>query len=375
MSLHITTRDLILRYGSKNAVDGVSLDIREGERVGIIGRNGAGKTSLLQVIAGIAKHTEGELTIAGHVTAIFTLGIGLRDDMTGRENIRIDSEMHGHSGAETEAFMPAVIDFAELGAFIDRPVRTYSTGMKARLAFSMLVHIDPEILIVDEALSVGDANFARKATAKMRELAARGRILIVVSHSMASICDMCTRCIWMEDGKVRMDGMPDAVTGAYIDEVRHSDDTLLLERFKSELVDERLVPGFAVTAMELRGTEQGNAQTVLETGEHAFVHLDIAAPAGTACEASIEFFRLDRLSVSISQSPSFTANAEGRITLSLDLGSLALNYGVYSARVMLRSGADIVARRAICFEVVNPAPHKGGRPILTLPLTLSSERV
>lgn len=375
MSLHITANALMKTYNGKHAVDGVSFTIGEGERVGVIGRNGAGKTTLLQMIAGIAATSGGELTIAGHVTAIFTLGIGLRDDLTGRENIRIDSEMQGHSAAQTEAFMPAVIAFAELGDFIDRPIRTYSTGMKARLAFSMLVHIDPEILIIDEALSVGDANFSRKATAKMRELAARGRILILVSHSMASISDMCTRCIWMDDGRIRMDGAPDDVTRAYLDAVREADDKLLMQRFRSELVDLSYREGWAVQTMHFSDSAGGTALSVLQTGEAAFLHLDIHAPAKAACHATLCLSRLDGVHICDSEAGPFTADSSGRILLQLSLGALPLNYGFYSARCSLYSEGEEVARRSICFEVVNRAPHKGGRPTLVVPFTSHSEKI
>ena len=218
-ALHITARGLEKSYpqpgalrGAKKVLRGLSFQFAEGERIGVIGRNGAGKTTLLQLIAGIGVPTGGVLEINGHVTAIFTLGLGLREDLSGRENIFIDGELQGRSHAETAAVMAATIAFAELGEFIDRPVRTYSTGMKARLAFSMLVHIEPEILIIDEALSVGDAQFARKATAKMRELTQRGKILIVVSHSMGAIRDMCNRCLWIDGGVIRMDGTPEALS-------------------------------------------------------------------------------------------------------------------------------------------------------------------
>lgn len=375
MTLHITAQELMKTYGDTHAVDRVSFDIREGERVGVIGRNGAGKTTLLQMIAGIAAISGGELKIAGHVTAIFTIGIGLRDDLTGRENIRIDSEMQGHTAAETKAFMPAVIDFAELGDFIDRPVRTYSTGMKARLAFSMLVHIDPEILIIDEALSVGDANFSRKATAKMRELAARGRILILVSHSMASICDMCTRCIWMDNGRIRMDGAPEEVTCAYLDAVREADDKLLMQRFQSELVHVSHREGWAIDEMQFSDSAGGMPLSVLQTGEKAFLRLGIAAPAGARCDATLTLSRLDGVHISDSHAGPFTADSTGRILLQLDFGALPLNYGFYSARCSLSVDGEEAVRRSICFEVVNRAPHKGGRPTLVVPFTSHSEKI
>lgn len=381
-ALSVSARALCKSYAlagdRKKALDKVSFHFSEGERIGVIGRNGAGKTTLLQLIAGIGAPTSGQLEVNGQVTAVFTLGLGLREDLTGRENILIDGELQGHSRARTEQFLPETIAFAELGEFIDRPVRTYSTGMKARLAFSMLVHIDPEILIVDEALSVGDARFSAKATAKMRELAARGRMVILVSHSMSAVRDMCTRCLWLDDGKIRMDGSPDEVTAAYLDCVRQTDEQALVRRFREHIIAETLLPGWAVDSMQFR-SPQGQPMAVLQTGEPTLLHLDIAAPPGAICQAEIEFFRLDGVSVCISKStesmPALRSNQEGRLELLLDFFQLPLNYGIYAVRVVIKQDAVTAARRTVCVEVVNAAPHKGGRPALVVPTHLYSERI
>ena len=217
--------------GGKVAVDRLTLSIAEGERLGIVGRNGAGKSTLLHMIAGLSGPTSGSVRISGKVTSIMTLGVGLRDDLSGRENIYVDGEIQGKSRAETDSVIEQVIEFSELGEFIEYPVRTYSTGMKARLAFAMISHIDPEILIIDEALSVGDASFSVKATARILEICARGKIVILVSHGMQAIRDICNRCIYMKDGRIVMDGQPDAVTRAYIEEVREADEAELMLKF------------------------------------------------------------------------------------------------------------------------------------------------
>ena len=154
----IQVTDLHVSYRTKGgqtlkAVQGLSFAVQPGEVVGFLGPNGAGKTTLLQILAGIASPSAGRVDVKGHITSIFTLGIGLRDDLSGRENILIDAEMQGKSSAAARGMLQQIADFADLGDFIDQPVRTYSTGMKARLAFAMIVHIDPEILIIDEALA------------------------------------------------------------------------------------------------------------------------------------------------------------------------------------------------------------------------------
>src|SRR5450755_2330055 len=170
-----------------HALRDVSFEIREGERVGIIGRNGAGKTTLLSLLAGITDPLSGRVEIVGDVHAMLTIGAVLRDEATGRENIYLDGVVHGKSRENIDAHVDEVIAFSELAEFIDRPVRTYSSGMKARLAFSMGTFIEPDILIIDETLSVGDVFFSAKASRRMKEITARGRIVIVVSHALKVI--------------------------------------------------------------------------------------------------------------------------------------------------------------------------------------------
>ena len=164
------------------ALDCVSFEIAEGERVGIIGRNGAGKTTLLSIMAGLTEPTSGSVEVDGVVHAMLSIGTVLREDLTGRDNILLDAAVHGRRCEETVGVADEIIQFAELDEFIDRPVRTYSSGMKARLAFAMGAFIDPDVLINDETLSVGDAFFEAKATRRMQEVAASGRIVVVVSH-------------------------------------------------------------------------------------------------------------------------------------------------------------------------------------------------
>jgi lipopolysaccharide transport system ATP-binding protein len=235
----------------KTAVADLSLVIEAGERVGIVGPNGAGKSTFLHMVAGTAQATSGRLAVDGKVTSILTLGIGLRDQMSGRDNIYLDGELQGKTRQEVDEVIGAVIEFAELGEFIDRPVRTYSTGMKSRLAFAMISHIDPEILLIDEALSVGDAAFSAKASRRIREICAKGRIVVVVSHSLGAINDICSRCLWMDGGRIVMDGRPDEVTQAYAAAVHERDDEDLLRRFKSLVGAESLKDGCAIDSLEM----------------------------------------------------------------------------------------------------------------------------
>ncbi|MBA3771237.1 MAG: ABC transporter ATP-binding protein [Ramlibacter sp.] len=358
-------------HAAKKAVDSVTFRIGEGERVGFIGRNGAGKTTLLQMLARISDSSGGRLQVNGRVTAIFTLGMALREDLTGIENIYVEGELQGRSREQTSTLVPEIVAFAELGEFIDRPVRTYSTGMKARLAFSTIVHIEPEILIVDEALSVGDAKFGAKATAKMRELTRKGRILILVSHSMGAIEDMCTRCIWIDEGRIRQDGPPAEVTRAYIEEVRRADEAKLATRFRSQLIDESLLPGWGVQRAELRSVEDVGMQSLV-TGAPALFWASVRVPPGVAFDAALRLQRLDGLLVLQTQTPFGPKPDATDRRIRLDLGNLPLNYGLYKAELEIRTASgEQAARRAVLFEVINPRPPRGGRPVLVYPTHLA----
>ncbi|HEX2544600.1 MAG TPA: ABC transporter ATP-binding protein [Ramlibacter sp.] len=355
--------------GIKKAVDGVSFSLQEGERLGLIGPNGAGKTTLLQLLAGISDPSGGSLHVQGHVTAIFTLGMALRDDLPGRENIFVEGELQGRTREQTGALVDDIVAFAELGEFIDRPVRTYSTGMKARLAFSTIVHIEPEILIIDEALSVGDARFAAKATQKMRELTQRGKILILVSHSMGSITDMCTRCIWLQDGAMRRDGNPKEVTDAYVQEVREKDGDGLLKRFQRDVVRQSLQAGWDIAELAMHSSEGLTASTLV-TGEPAMLAAQVRGEAGSAFDARLRIERLDGLLVLEERACGLRVGPEGQANFKVDFGALRLNYGFYRALLETSDPAGPTARRSALFEVFNPRPHRGGRPILVYPTSV-----
>lgn len=369
---HDLRKEFQLHGGAvKTAVGGVSFNLGEGERLGLIGANGAGKSTLLHLLTGVAEPTAGSLDIQGKVTAILTLGIGLRDDLTGRDNIFVEGELQGRSREQTAMLVDEIVDFAELREFIDRPVRTYSTGMKARLAFSTITHIEPEILVIDEALSVGDVRFGAKAARKMRELTQKGRILILVSHSMGSINDMCTRCIWLDDGKVRMDGPPVDVTAAYLEEVRGADNASSLARFRRELVHEQLVAGWDITGLGMR-TGEGLEASLLVTGQPALLRARIAGAAEATFEARLRIDRLDGLAVLDRRSPAgvLRVDERGEGEVKVDFGPLPLNFGIYRALLEAAHEGRVVARRSVLFEVINPRPPRGGRPVLVYPTSV-----
>ena len=197
------------------ALQNVCLSLKRGETLGIIGENGAGKSTLLQLIAGTLSPTSGEALARGRVLALLELGVGFHPDFTGRENIFFYGDMLGLSREYIHSKFDEVIEFSELGDFIDRPLKTYSTGMQMRLAFSLVSSLDPDILIVDEALSVGDMHFQKKCVDRISEFKKRGVTIIFCSHSTYQVGILCDRVIWLKDGKMEMEGMTERVVAAY----------------------------------------------------------------------------------------------------------------------------------------------------------------
>lgn len=188
------------------ALKNVSFEIREGESVGIIGDNGAGKSTILKMITGVAHPTSGTVEVKGKVAALLELTAGFSTEMTGRENIYLKGYILGLNDAYIKTIEEKIIDFAQLGDYIDQPVRTYSSGMKMRLGFAINVNIDPDILVVDEALSVGDASFKKKCKSKIREIIDKGTTVLYVSHNQDSVAEIANRAIFMKKGELMFDG-------------------------------------------------------------------------------------------------------------------------------------------------------------------------
>lgn len=204
-----------IKYEEFWALKNVSFEVNQGEVVGIIGRNGAGKSTLLKVISGILSPTEGSLTCNGNIVPMLELGSGFDHDLTGRENIFLNGAILGYSKDFLEDKYKEILEFSELGRFIEVPLRNYSSGMLMRLAFSIATVVNPEILIVDEILAVGDANFQEKSKARMLELMGGGTTVLFVSHTLEQIREMCNRVVWIEDGQVKMIGDAKKVCDAY----------------------------------------------------------------------------------------------------------------------------------------------------------------
>ncbi len=213
LALEILTRRK--RHKLFTALDGVSFDVARGEVVGIIGSNGAGKSTLLKIITGVMEATSGTVEIVGKVTAILELGLGFNPEYSGRENIYLSGLLYGMGRAEINSKLNSIISFSGLAEFIERPVKTYSSGMHARLAFSIATAVEPDILIIDEALGAGDVTFVYKCMRRIRQLCSGGRTVLVVSHGTSLLAQLCHRVIWLEQGRVQKEGPAMHIIQAY----------------------------------------------------------------------------------------------------------------------------------------------------------------
>lgn len=220
-----TLKDKILFWNRENrkevhkVLNNINLNIKKGESVALIGTNGSGKSTLLKLMTKIIFPTSGTIETNGKLTSLLELGAGFHPDFTGRENIYFNASIFGLTRKDIESRMDEIIEFSELGEFIDNPVRTYSSGMYMRLAFSVAINVDAEILLIDEILAVGDQHFQEKCFAKLKELRDSGKTIVIVSHSLDTVKKLCRRAVWIYKGEVRLDGDPTYVINQYLKQV------------------------------------------------------------------------------------------------------------------------------------------------------------
>jgi len=336
-------------YREFTAVNDVSMEVRRGEVVGLVGPNGAGKTSLLKLIAGLLPPSGGRLAVNGKVTALLALGVGVNPEFSGRENILFSGILMGMSMGEIRAKMDSIIEFAEIGDFIDRPFRTYSTGMKARLLFSISMSVDPDIMIVDEALATGDTYFVRKCARRVRELVDSGATILFVSHNMNQIQQLCDRAYLMIKGRLIEEGSPTRVIAAYNDTMFEDERDRLRHWANPEL---KLMSGSGdvmvtgIRLLDASGRENNGFRTdeplEIEISYRSFIEGEVSLFVGFLQSKSLNyigFFNSD-LPVGGDATPSrIELRPEGRIRLRLD--RLLLTTNDYSLWLMLFRGGQI----------------------------------
>jgi len=223
-------------YKAFSALNGVNLELKKGEILGIVGRNGSGKSTLLQLICGTLSATSGELQVNGRIAALLELGAGFNPEFSGRENIFLNASILGLEQAEIEHRFDEIVAFSGIEEFIDQPVKTYSSGMYVRLAFSVAVCVDPDILIIDEALSVGDGAFSRKSFERIMDLKKAGKTILFCSHSLYQIEALCNQAIWLEKGQVKLQGTPAEVVVHYNDFLEKLDAPVVAENVYHSII-------------------------------------------------------------------------------------------------------------------------------------------
>jgi lipopolysaccharide transport system ATP-binding protein len=319
------------------ALRDVSFDVQPGEVVGIIGRNGAGKSTLLKILSRITEPTSGEIRVRGRIASLLEVGTGFHPELSGRENIFLNGAILGMTKAEIRAKFDEIVDFAGVEQFIDTPVKRYSSGMYVRLAFAVAAHLEPEILIVDEVLAVGDAEFQKKCLGKMKDVAGHGRTILFVSHNMGAVMALCQNAIWLSQGTIYKTGPASEIGNLYLQEnlakpIRRID-TSNHERYPNMGINARIIALEWLSGIPLRH------------GESARVRIDIDFRKGfEKVGLGLGFSTVDGVRIATydtdSVAQTFDVIDHRLVSFVLEINNLPLNPGVYSIDLGCRSGID-----------------------------------
>jgi lipopolysaccharide transport system ATP-binding protein len=274
------------------ALKDVSLEVKQGEVLGIIGRNGAGKSTLLKVLSRVTAPTTGEVRVKGRIASLLEVGTGFHPELTGRENIFLNGAILGMTRAEIREKFDEIVTFSEVEKFIDTPVKRYSSGMYVRLAFGVAAHLEPEILVIDEVLAVGDAAFQKKCLGKMEDVAKQGRTVLFVSHNMAAIQNLCQRAVLIDQGKLENDGQARSVINAYVERIFDLTTTSLIDR-----TDRRGLGDILVSAVEFL-SHDGNQIPHATSGEELVIRLHYQSRVTEVfknCRVSVAIYKEERV--------------------------------------------------------------------------------
>ncbi len=351
------------KYETRKVLDDISFSVRKGEAIGLVGKNGCGKSTTLKLLTKIIYPTIGRIEMGGRVSSLIELGAGFHPDMTGRENIYINASIFGLNKKEIDRRLDDIIAFSELEKFIDVPVRTYSSGMYMRLAFSVAINVDAEILLIDEILAVGDANFQAKCFSKLKEIKEQGTTIVIVSHSLGQIEQICDRSLWIKDGKIVLEGEPKEVHLKYLDYMNE-------ERAK-QLSQEKLQESGGDKSNRFGGKEvvftdikllnqEGEEQRIFKTGDKLVLDLSYKVDRKvTDGVFGFGIYRSDGLwcygtNTRIDRFDNFDIVKDGRYVVELD--PLMLIPGQYLIDITIEYGDGIPVdyyRDAFRFEVVS----------------------
>ena len=352
------------KYENRVVLKDISFTVKKGEAIGLIGHNGCGKSTTLKLLTRIMYPDSGTITMNGRVSSLIELGAGFHPDMSGRENIYINASIFGLTRKEIDARLDDIIAFSELEEFIDNPVRTYSSGMYMRLAFSVAINVDADILLIDEILAVGDVNFQAKCFNRLREIKAQGTTIVIVSHSLGQVEQICDRSIWIHDGRIRAEGKPRDIHPEYLDYMgvkrqevierekeRREDSAKKIETGKQEKNDTKQEEikhwgnGFARIENVQLQNEKGEQQSVFKTGES--ICIKMVYQVNQIVEDAvfgIGIFRSDGLqcygtNTRIDKMQEFSLKESG--TLSVRLENVNLISGEYLLDIAIESGLGI----------------------------------
>lgn len=361
------------RYEERAILNGISFDVEKGEAVGLVGHNGCGKSTLLKLMTKIIYPDSGSIKIQGRISSLLELGAGFHPDMTGRENIYTNASIFGLTKKEIESRIDEIIEFSELEQFIDNPVRTYSSGMYTRLAFSVAINVDADVLLVDEILAVGDAAFQAKCFEKLLDIKAKGTTIVIVSHSLAQVEQICERSIWIDGGKIRMVGSPNEVHPQYLEymgqkrrPIKPAAAAAKSDPDKNAENPEEKGTAACITKAELIGEESSDSGK-FRTGERVTlkIHYKAVPEKLNGVLVGLIFFRNDKLqcygtNTQRERLTEFTLKEEGVITCEFD--KLNLVSGSYWIDIALRA-KDMFAydykAQAVRFTVYNNVDEVG----------------
>jgi lipopolysaccharide transport system ATP-binding protein len=340
------------------ALKDVSFDIQQGDRVGIIGRNGAGKSTLLKILSRITEPTSGRVSIKGRVASLLEVGTGFHPELTGRENIFLNGAILGMSKADIKKKFDEIVAFAEVEKFLDTPVKRYSSGMYVRLAFAVAAHLEPEILIVDEVLAVGDAQFQKKCMGKMEDVGKEGRTVLFVSHNMAMISNLCQKGIMLEGGKISAQGEVSKVIQQYYQNSNKKNE-VNNRRIGSETVE--------LISVELVGLSE-NLETTIHDELTIRMKYKIKKATDARCVPNFHFFAPDGSYVFVSNADGVSKLSPGIYQADCKVPGGLLNEGTYFVGVAITSyfdsGAfevDFFERNALMFNVIDPMDERSNR--------------